>query len=300
VSQDGSEVRTEDPQVSPEASAPVQALAADGGPGAKDSSPLQVALVNAVTPVGGYVTADHQYFFNGIGPKPSVTTILRIIDKPALTGYLMAQVARAAVDNPLAFQTVLLEQGDKAAVNYLVQKAREPAARASAIGTGVHTIADMALRASVAASEAFQIPEAWIPYAEAFSAFTDDYSARTAVVSSEKAVMNLTEGYGGTYDMLIQISGELWLLDVKASVGLYPEYALQLSAYQHAEFIMLPGDPQRYAMPSVQRTGLLWLKADGSYQLVEYPVTDRDYMAFLAAKELWEWRKEGRHKVHRQ
>src|SRR5678816_1861595 len=46
---------------------------------------------------GLYMTADHRYFHNGKGPMPSVTTILRVLDKPALTSWYKRQVAEAAV-----------------------------------------------------------------------------------------------------------------------------------------------------------------------------------------------------------
>jgi hypothetical protein len=133
------------------------------------------------------------------------------------------------------------------------------------------------------------------PYLEAFRSFLGRYSA-SAIVSSEKAVFGF--GYAGTYDLLMRIDGELWLIDIKTSKGYYPEYGLQLAAYSRARYIGLEGDPTQYPMPQVQRTGILHLRPDQypdtGWRLVEYPVTDRDYVAFLGALELWQWKSERR------
>ena len=92
------------------------------------------------------------------------------------------------------------------------------------------------------------------------TAFLDRYS-RSAFVSTEKAVWSLN-GYGGTYDLLMMIDGELWLIDIKTGKGLYPEFALQLAAYRWADYIILPGDPTTYDMPNVDSTGVLHLRPE--------------------------------------
>ena len=63
----------------------------------KDMIPkdLQQQLIKALIPAGAFMTDDHRYYFNGEGPLPSVTTILEILDKPALTTWKQQKAASA-------------------------------------------------------------------------------------------------------------------------------------------------------------------------------------------------------------
>jgi len=146
------------------------------------------------------------------------------------------------------------------------------------------------------------VDESTQTYLDAFQGFLERYSA-SSIASSEKAVMSFTDGYAGTYDLLMTIDDQLWLIDIKTSKGVYPEYGLQLAAYGHAEHIVLPGDPTLYEMPKVDRYGVLHLRPDKypveGWRLIEFAVSDRDYIAFLAALELFQWRKEGRFSSYR-
>ena len=40
--------------------------------------------------------------------------------------------------------------------------------------------------------------------------------------------------YGGTCDIVAQIKDEMWMIDLKTSKGIYPEFIIQLAAYVHA------------------------------------------------------------------
>ena len=60
-----------------------------------DSLKLQNDLVKSLLPVGAFRTDDHRYYFNGIGPIPSVTTVLEVMDKPALSTWKAQQAVRA-------------------------------------------------------------------------------------------------------------------------------------------------------------------------------------------------------------
>src|SRR3990170_4434209 len=99
----------------------------------------------------------------------------------------------------------------------------------------------------------------------------------------------VTHGYAGTLDAIAKIAGETWLIDYKTSKGVYPETALQLAAYGHAEFIGRPGDPTRYAIPPVDQYGVLHLRPEG-YELVPMTVDASTFEAFLSAKRLTEWK----------
>ena len=173
---------------------------------------------------------------------------------------------------------------------------------AAKLGSSVHLLADMAPRASETDSKAFEVSPDAFPYLEAFRGFLAFLEAQGGkIISSEHAVWNHTEGYAGTYDLICSLWDETWLLDIKTGKGYYADYGLQLCAYANAEWIVLPNDPTLYPMPKVQHTAVLHLRPDQyagpmsqGWRLVEYPTTDRDYLAFLAALELYQWNKERR------
>lgn len=271
--------------------------------GTEQANPFQVPPSR----VGLYRTEDHRYYFNGEGPVVSVTNALQIMDQPELKQWLMNQTAMAAMLHLPELIGISVDEGVKLIRDKkLPETVRDTAAH---VGTAVHTLSDMPLRGSESDAKGFEIPNEVFPYLEAYRGFLGWLDAHGGqIVSSEKAVWNRTEGYAGTYDRLIQFSCEchlgLWCVDLKTGKHWYDWYGLQCIAYARAEYIVLPDDPTLYPMPLVDRTGILHLRPDlydkdvfaNAWRLVEYPTTDRDYLAFLAALELYKWRKEGRFK----
>jgi hypothetical protein len=248
-------------------------------------------------PPGLVMSQDHRYWFNGEGPRPSVTTVLEILSKPALVTWKAQESVRAFIRNLNVFSTVVWEKGEAAAVALALKTADEQRDKAAKLGSSIHLLADMVSRPSEKAVEGFQVSDEEKPYLEAWRRFTAFLEAQDAsIVSSEHAVWG--EGYAGTYDLIIREMDELWMVDIKTSKGIYPEYALQLAAYGHATGIILPNDPKLYPMPKIDHYAVLHLRPDAypvdGYKLIEYPVTERDYFSFISALDLYEWRKEDR------
>ena len=245
---------------------------------------------------GLYMAEDHRYWWNGQGPYPSVTSALKVLHKEAVVQWMARETARGAWAHRLE-----LPSSEEECVSFLINLPREKTDTAATLGTDIHRIADLYARSPQDGLEAFPLTDVQLSFAKAFLGFLGHYTAsegRDPVISSEHAVFNLSDGWAGTFDLVISIGGENWLIDLKTSKGYYPEYGLQLAAYRHAEFIGLPNDPTRYVFPEIHRTAVLHLRPDAypdtGWRLVEYPTTDRDYMAFLAALDLWQWKAEGR------
>lgn len=59
--------------------------------------------------------------------------------------------------------------------------------------------------------------------------------------------------YAGTVDLVVELDGEIWLIDIKTSNALYKSYDLQTAAYAKAWEEMGKG--------KIDRTGILWLKS---------------------------------------
>jgi hypothetical protein len=52
------------------------------------------------------------------------------------------------------------------------------------------------------------------------------------------------------------------------------------------------GDPERHPLPAIQRFGLVHV-TDGGTRLYEADVTERDWIAFRACLNLWDWQRNG-------
>jgi len=278
-----------------------EAISVETAPAPAGATPDRVA---EPTLVGISMNDKHQYWLNGDGPVPSVTTILGIMDKPAVGVFKAKEAARAVYREAVFPQSSnALEMPEDEVIKWALQSADKVRDTAASLGSSVHLLADlegMPSGASETAYKGFEVSDDTIPYLEAYRGFLARYSASVpgdSIVSSEHAVWSL-QGYAGTYDLLMTINDELWLIDIKTSgKGPYPEWGLQLAGYRWADYIVLPGDPVLYPMPQIQRAGVLHLRPDlyldTGWRLIEYPISyDLDYRkGFLAALELYRWRE---------
>lgn len=257
-------------------------------------------LAPTVTGAGAVVSSDHRYWFNGKGPVPSVTTVLGILDKQAVSTWRAKGAARALIE---AGDLLPAEWSEDERIRWALAQIDAYRDEAADLGSSVHLLADMVgsgVQGAESDSKPFPIGEREKPYLDAFRGFLGRYG-RSNIVSSEHAVWSLN-GYAGTYDLIMRIDDGLGLIDIKTSKGIYPEYALQLAGYRWADSIILPGDPHAYPMPEIDRTYILHLRPelypDIGYRLIEIPTTyERDYIAFVAALELYIWRKEGTFRI---
>lgn len=254
--------------------------------------------------IGAYRTEDHKYFVDGLGPFPSVTTVQRVMHKPAIEADLKLEVARHALADARSGDLLryFSEHGEADTVTWLAAKGTLKRDLAASFGTGIHALADIEAQRPQDAPGGFAIPPEAQSYMRAFRAFLDR-SEGLQIISSEKYVFNLTEGYAGTYDFLARWKCAehpscLWLMDLKTGKATYPDHALQLEAYRRAEFIALANDPHHYPMPWADHVAVLHVRpdkySDTGYRIIEYVTGDRDWIAFLAALNLFQWQDEKR------
>lgn len=91
------------------------------------------------------------------------------------------------------------------------------------------------------------------------------------IIDIEKELINKQFEYAGTTDLIVELNGELWIIDFKTSKGLYTSHELQLSAYKHCGYNA--------------KLGLLKLNED-SYEFKE--VEDK-FDLFLAVKKIFDY-----------
>lgn len=82
------------------------------------------------------------------------------------------------------------------------------------------------------------------------------------LVANEKSLCSDALGYGGTLDMVLDIAGSRWLIDIKTSNYLHTTHELQLSAYAHLWNEENPDFP-------IENVGILWLKASTRTQKID-------------------------------
>ena len=146
-------------------------------------------------------------------------------------------------------------------------------------GTAVHQLAHR-----LAAGEDVQVPEPLVGHVDAYLAFVEDW--RPSEILAETVVGNRKHRYMGTLDAVAHLGDtQVWLLDFKtAASGIWPEAALQLSAYRNAEFY-LDADGNEHPMPQVDVAGCVWLRADG-YDLIPVNTDPETFRVFLYAQQV--------------
>jgi hypothetical protein len=238
--------------------------------------------VTGIAAVGLARDEKHNYYLDGEGPIASVTTILGVVDKSGpLIGWAKRITAEAAVKHRAEIAGWVDSFGDDGAVSMLTKAATVIRDRAANAGSEVHGIAE-----AIARGQEITVPEELGPFVAAYRGWLERFEPE--FLAAEEMVYS-HEGYAGTFDAIVRIAGETWLLDYKTSKGVYPETAMQLAAYANADFIGRPADPTRYALPVIEQYGVVHIRPEGA-ELVPMDV-DGAYAAFLAAKALTEWRQ---------
>lgn len=188
-------------------------------------------------------------------PYPSVTEVLKVIDKPAIRHWYGQQVYYAMCKNPgLSEQEALVAP---------YQTSKDAASR----GSTVHSIIE-AYRTTgtvVAPTPQFE------GYAKAFQEWVREHNPQ--ILESEKTVVNTEYSYAGTLDMLAVIGGKKYVVDFKTSKdgSVYTEAHLQVSAYQHC-------------LEGVDGGVIVGLAPDGSYN---HQIAKNGFRAFVSALDLY-------------
>lgn len=248
------------------------------------------ARKSAMPAEGVHRTKQHLYYFNGAGPWPGVTTVTHVLDAPALTWWKLDQVARTAIEN--AERLVADREAGKAdaAAKWLTTLSTTAMDR----GSRIHGAIESILRREPAEVDPRDEPavegaRTWL------NQQVREHGFRPLEV--EAFLIHETLGYGGTLDLIAELDGEVWLLDWKTGKSVadpkgnvYRDHRLQLAAYEHAEFIAKPADPNRYPLPAIARHGIVHV-TDGGTRLYPTPVTEFDWTAFRACLHLHQWTK---------
>jgi hypothetical protein len=203
--------------------------------------------------------------------EPSVTTILKVLDKPDLTRWLQMEIFNATLDGAKDFTEAS-------------NKVRAISLQAMDIGTRVHTFVEHLGKGIVP----IKYPDLMLYY-KAYHQWTLDY--KPVILENEITVTSKKLGYKGTLDLLVEIDGKKKLVDLKTGKGIYESVELQASAYRQAYEEERPGERK------IDENWVLLLeKGDNGLPTGEYKFGQLEYVPeiFNATLEIYKWSKEAR------
>jgi hypothetical protein len=240
----------------------------------------------------------------------SVTTYLKILDKPWLPRWYSKIAAENAVElmmemqygNGELFRPFISEDNEidwEDIAKLLGESPTWERDLAGERGDKVHEICEELLRRSngnvkIAAAhwELMQdgyLTESVIRRVEYFMDFLAENDVR--VVAIEPMLYNDTHGYAGSCDCILYINDALYFVDLKTSAIIDETYGLQVAAYAHAEFI-IDELGNRLPMPegSNEAEGAVLQLLDYSAKLVEVDISEEMFEAFISlilVRRLW-------------
>lgn len=150
-------------------------------------------------------TPHQRYYLDGI-QVPGVTTVLKVLSKPALVGWA----------NRLGLEGIAVD-------SYVDSLA--------SIGKAAHGLLEARLEGEPFDTSDFTPNE--IAAAERSVAKYDEWATGKEIVVHAAEVQMVSEQYrfGGTADAILEIDGVLTVCDFKTGKGLYPEHVFQGAAY---------------------------------------------------------------------
>lgn len=173
---------------------------------------------------------------------PGVTTIIDVLDKPALRNWYARTAAERAVNEwdaigqmPVAERLTYIQYGPKDRVQ-----------AAALRGTQIHDLGE-----KLARGEEVDVPDEHVGPVEAYARWMDRWDIEP--IAAETPLCSVTYGYGGTADLWGRVGkrdGAVALLDIKTGSGVYDETGLQLAAYRYSEIIQ-PEKGVEIATPAV-------------------------------------------------
>lgn len=162
------------------------------------------------------------------------------------------------------------------------------------LGTRVHAMA-----VDWAAGNPVDSDDLTDPYMDGLASFYDEYQPEWLHLEQTVGYNVNPRRYVGSFDAIAEIRGEKHLIDLKTTGrGIEThliDWTLQLSAYRWAGYLSSWEDGTERMitrMPSVAHTSILWLKDDGSCELVDVPTSAASFTAWLQLWDIWSWAQD--------
>ena len=216
---------------------------------------------------------------------PGVTSILSMLPKPFLQYWSAKMVAEFAVDNFGAYSALIMNGQRQAAVDLLKAAPRRYTTERADIGTEVHDIYESLSRGE----QIGRVSRDAEPYVQHFDQFVKDFQPN--FLMNEETVFSDKHRYAGSFDWIAEIGGEVVVGDWKTTKNTYPEVALQLAAYRHADYVQRADGSQAPLPKNITGGAVFHVSPDG-YELIPMKCDEEVFDVFLALRNVvFEWDK---------
>lgn len=251
-----------------------------------------------------YVAGDRWYIDPGTGGRvPGVSAILNMMPKPAIPKWAAREAALFAIDN--LDVVAALSRTDRGAAIDLVKGAPwRKSGKAADSGTEVHGLVEKLMRDQIAGRKSdFRVPPGTMDFLKNFARFATEFNVHPHLI--ETTVWDDEHNYAGTFDGLYTLTlpdvlgQEIQaIVDVKTGAsGVWPEAALQQTAYARAKWYIDPATGEKRPMPAVDAAFGLWLRPEG-WALIPLSIDEQNWQQFLRLRESYEWKiKREKHAV---
>lgn len=227
---------------------------------------------------------------------PGVTSIVAMLPKPFLVWWAARMTAEAAVSNLPAVASIA-ERDEAGAVDYLRNAHSRYTKLRARIGSDAHDLFERMARGEAIG----RVHPDLEPYRQGFAEFLD--VVRPELVRAEDIAWSDTHQYAGSFDAILRVrlgedgkpdhlSGE-WhtlIVDWKTSKSTYPDVALQMSAYAHADKIVAP-DGTSEPMPEFDGAAVLHITPDG-WAFKPVRIDPEVFDVFLTLRKVFTWDRE--------
>lgn len=214
----------------------------------------------------------HAYYLDGAKLDGVTTLLSNGLPKPALVNWAANTTADYATDHwdELALMPMSARNKELRQARYADRDA------AAKRGNEVHDLAE-----KLAHGEEVDVPDDIRGHVESAAAFLDDFEVE--VILSETSCYHEHALYAGTFDLLLRskrFPGRVILADWKTNrSGIYPETALQLTAYARSTHYLDGGVIKRTADLGITDCWAIWIRADG-YEVYPMECSDNTWSVF--------------------
>jgi len=216
-----------------------------------------------------------------------VTSVMRNIDKSGLGFARAREAAVCALEDLPQLVRWKTEGKEKAAVDHVRNAAARKWGEAADLGTAVHGLCEKVMRGE----ELGHVHRDYEPFVKNFEKFLSDFNVKP--VEIESTGFNEELQYAGTVDIIANVDGEddgPIIVDIKTGAsGVWPDVALQLSAYANFDFLASP-DGTRRDMVNVAGAAALSLRPEG-YELIPIRIDDEVFNVFKSLVSVAPWQR---------
>lgn len=208
---------------------------------------------------------------------PSVTTVLKQVNKPKLVGWSAKMAAQHAVANWTSLSQMPIAQR-MSEIQFAHERYSKKAANTGDI---VHELID-----AWSTGQPFpEWPKEVNGFANQFISFLLD--KRPKFIENEFTVWSRTYNFAGTGDWIAEIDGLVYCGDTKSGKSLWPEVGMQTAALAGADFIIRESG-EEIPLPHIDGTAALHIRPR-SWKFQPLFGQQDNFEAFLAARRLLTW-----------